>query len=153
MGFDGLHSCTRNSSIVYFLHPRGKMHVFKCRRLFGRKGMCGSGCAGTHYQYHGQCSHLHIQDMVLKKNNEKQSIRAVSRQTIVLCNVQSRRQAACQPPNSTSDLVNLVPASRQTISCPYRLQITDYRLAPSKWGAREEPTSAPWATIEDTLSS
>jgi hypothetical protein len=35
----------------------------------------------------------------------------------------------------------------------YRLQITDYRLAPSKWGAREEPTSAPWATIEDTLSS
>jgi hypothetical protein len=34
-----------------------------------------------------------------------------------------------------------------------RLQITDYRLAPSKWGAREEPTSAPWATIEDTLSS
>jgi hypothetical protein len=31
----------------------------------------------------------------------------------------------------------------------YRLQITDYRLAPSKWGAREEPTSAPWATIEE----
>jgi hypothetical protein len=37
-------------------------------------------------------------------------------------------------------------------SPPY-IQITDYRLAPSKWGAREEPTSAPWATIEDTLSS
>jgi hypothetical protein len=28
-----------------------------------------------------------------------------------------------------------------------------YQLAPSKWGAREEPALAPWATIEETLSS
>jgi hypothetical protein len=26
----------------------------------------------------------------------------------------------------------------------------DYRL---KWGAREEPTSAPWATVEEPVSS
>jgi hypothetical protein len=47
-------------------------------------------------------------------------------------------------------VVNIPGCDRSQV---YQLQITDYRLAPSKWGAREEPTSAPWATIEDTLSS
>jgi hypothetical protein len=32
-------------------------------------------------------------------------------------------------------------------------KLTDYRLAPSKWGAREEPASAPWARTEETISS
>jgi hypothetical protein len=37
------------------------------------------------------------------------------------------------------------------VCMPY-VQITDHRLAPSKQGAQEEPTSAPWATLEETLS-